>query len=73
MFLHHAKTSTLLRLGLAILALRGLLQYLVDSTGHSTNITDFALGVVFGVGAGLTMLAIWRNGRGPRGQSSCAE
>ena len=67
MFLHHAKTSTLLRLGLAILALRGVLQLLIDRNGHSNNITDFALGVLFGVGAGLLMIVAWRSGRSVRG------
>ena len=52
--------KTLLVLGTAALALRGLLQTLVDRAGRSTDFTDFAFGVLFGVGIGLVMLFVWR-------------
>jgi hypothetical protein len=68
--LNRFKTATLFRLGLAALALRGVLQLLVNRAGHSSDITDFALGMLFGVGAGLLMIVAWRNGRRLRGEST---
>lgn len=68
MLLNRTKTSTLFTIGLAAMAVRGVLQFLLDRTGHSNNITDFALGLMFGVGAGLLLLVAWRNGRRLRGQ-----
>ena len=54
------KNKTLLVLGIAALALRGVLQTLVDRAGRSTDFTDFAFGVLFGVGIGLLILSVWR-------------
>jgi threonine/homoserine efflux transporter RhtA len=72
--LNQLKNVTLLRLGFAALALRAVLQTLLDRTHHTTDTTDFFLGVLFGVGLGLLILYFWRNGRGNRGQtnSSCS-
>ncbi len=64
------KTSTIFRLGLGALALRSVLQLLLDRTGHSNNVTDFALGVLFGLAVGLLMIVAWRNGRRLRGQTA---
>jgi hypothetical protein len=74
-FRHRFKTSTIFRLGLAALALRSVLQLLLDRTGHSNNLTDFALGALFGLAVGLLMIVAWRNGRRLRGQSAgtCAK
>ena len=69
--INRIKTSTLLTLGVTALAVRGVLQLLLDRTGHANNITDFALGVVSGVGFGLLMIVMWR-GRGRRGESDGA-
>ena len=52
--------KTLLILGTAALALRGLLQTLIDRAGRSTDFTDFAFGALFGVGIGLVILFVWR-------------
>jgi len=60
------KNSTLFRLGLAAIALRSVLQMLLDRTHHSTDLTEFVLGVLFGAGIGMLMLFVWRNGRGSR-------
>ena len=57
------KNRALFQLGLAAIALRGVLQMLLDRTHHSTDLTDFALGVLFGVGIGMLILFVWRNGR----------
>lgn len=57
------KNRTLLRLGLAAIALRAVLQALLDRIHHSTDLTDFAFGVLFGAGIGMLMLYVWRNGR----------
>jgi len=69
------KTSTLFTLGVTACALRSVLQLLLVRTGHTNDITDFALGVVFGIGFGLLMIVLWRTGRRLRGESdgSCGE
>jgi hypothetical protein len=54
------KSKTLFVLGVAALALRGVLQTVVDRAGRSTDFTDFAFGVLFGVGIGLLILCLWR-------------
>ena len=54
------KNKTLLVLGLGAIALRSLLQTLVDRAGRSTDFTDFAFGVLFGLGIGLVILFVWR-------------
>ena len=55
------KNKTLLILGTAALALRGTLETFVDRAGRSTDLTDFAFGVLFGVGIGLVILFVWRS------------
>ena len=63
----------LLCTGLWAMAVRSVLQTLLDRSGHSTDGTDFALGVLFGVGLGLIVWAIWRNGRrGGPSTTGCA-
>ena len=59
----------LVALGLVIMALRALLQTHVERSGWSSNSTDFALGVMMGVGIGLTLIGIWRKRREDRGAS----
>lgn len=54
------KNKTLLVLGLGAIALRSLLQTLVDRAGRSTDLTDFAFGLLFGLGIGLVILFVWR-------------
>ena len=74
MLLNRIKTSTLFTLGVTALAIRSVLQLLLDRAGHTNDITDFALGVVFGLGLGLLMIVAWRSGRRLRAQSdgTCA-
>lgn len=67
--LNRIKTSTLFCLGVAAVAFRSVLQLLLDRTGHSNNITDFILGMLFGLGIGLLMIVAWRSGRRLRRQS----
>ena len=57
------KNKTLLALGVAALALRGVLQTVIDRAGRSNDLTDFGLGVLFGVGIGLVILFVWRSRR----------
>ena len=54
------KNKTLFVLGVAALALRGVLQTFVDRAGRSTDFTDFVFGVLFGLGIGLVILFVWR-------------
>lgn len=58
--------KTLISTGLLLLALRNVLQWLVDRGGHATNSSDFLLGALFGVAAALTLTGIWRSRRGSR-------
>ena len=62
--LNNYKTSTLFRLGAAAIALRSVLQYGLDRAALSNDLTDFALGVLFGIGFGFLLLVIWRKRRG---------
>jgi hypothetical protein len=55
----------LIALGLCTLALRAGLQSVVDRLHHENDLTDFALGVVMGVGIGFTLLGVWRMKRSP--------
>ena len=57
------KNKALFQLGLAAIALRSVLQMLLDRTHHSNDFTDFALGVLFGAGLGMLILFLCRNGR----------
>ena len=70
MNLLNLKTSTLFRMGAGAVALRSVLQLLLDRTGHANNVTDFALGVLLGVGIGVLLIVAWRSGRTRRGQST---
>jgi hypothetical protein len=70
MNLRTAKTSTLLRLGLALFALRGVLQILLNHYGVSTNLADFVSGLLLGAGSVFLLTVAWRNGRNRRGEST---
>ena len=50
----------LLIVGSGIIALRSLLQYLLGQNGHSNDRTDFFMGLLFGVGAGMVLVYLWR-------------
>ena len=56
---------TLFVTGATVMAARSALQQFVDRAGRSNDLTDFGLGVLFGVGAGLMMLVAWRMRGGP--------
>jgi hypothetical protein len=58
-------SRTLFVSGATVLAARSVLQLLVDRAGRSNDLTDFGLGVLFGIGAGLMMLVAWRMRGGP--------
>ena len=63
----------LLITGCALMAARAVLQLLLDRMGGPTrDFTDFAMGLLFGVGLGCLMLFAWRLGRGKRGSSTGA-
>ena len=62
--------STLFFFGAAAIALRALLQPLLARGGASSNATDFALGVLLGIGTSFLMMVAWRIGRGRRDPSS---
>lgn len=53
--------------GIALIALRGILQPLIDRSGHSSDTTDFALGLLLGIGLGLLGLFVVRHVRGNAG------
>jgi hypothetical protein len=50
----------LIALGLSLLAIRAALQGLVDRIGPHRDFTDFALGLLFGIGLGVSILGMWR-------------
>lgn len=61
---HRFKPKTVLLSGLWLMALRSALQTWFDRAGHSSDLSDFLLGVLFGIGLGLTLVGMWRNRRG---------
>jgi hypothetical protein len=61
----------LIQIGLAILALGPLLQQLVSRSVYASDLSDFALGVLFGVGLGVTLLGLWHD-RGGGGDPTAA-
>jgi hypothetical protein len=54
----------LIWIGLVILTLHPLLQRLVGHSAYASDLSDFALGVLFGVGVGVALLGLWRDRRG---------
>jgi hypothetical protein len=65
MCLDHVPSSIALRLGLALLALANIVNFVVRK---SYGNVDFLTGLLFGCSFGLLMLALWRN-RGDRAAS----
>jgi len=60
MNMNNVKPRVLLVIGLFAIALRTLLQTMVDRAHRTTGMTDFLLGIVLGIGIGLIGIAIWR-------------
>ncbi|MEA2491957.1 MAG: hypothetical protein QOH21_3749 [Acidobacteriota bacterium] len=60
---HRFTTTTLYLLGLSFVIAGNVLQRLIDRAGRSTDLTDFALGVLFGIGIGMLLLVLWRGRR----------
>ena len=58
------RENRLMCFGLAAMALRSVLQTILDRNGLSNDVTDFCLGMLMGVGMGTTLLFIWRKGSG---------
>ena len=57
------KTQALIFFGTLLLAIRATLQHYLDRAGRTTDLSDFALGIVMGIGIGLMALAVWRISR----------
>jgi uncharacterized membrane protein YidH (DUF202 family) len=56
-------SKILVLLGFLIMALGTFLRQLAVRGGHATNLSDFRLGVLAGIGLGLILLGIWRSRR----------
>lgn len=69
---NNIKDRNLLIFGLALMADRMLMQAWFDRTHRSNDLTDFALGLIFGIGLGMVILFVWRNGRRGHGPSAGA-
>jgi hypothetical protein len=54
---------TLVVLGLCLIAGGNVFRLVLDRAGRGTDLTDFALGVLFGIGVGILLLVVWRTGR----------
>jgi hypothetical protein len=65
MCVHHVKSSIALRLGLALLAVANIVNFVVRKNHGDV---DFVTGLLFGSAFGLLMLAMWRD-RGDRSAS----
>jgi hypothetical protein len=60
MCIQNVKSSLLLRLGLAALAIANIVNYVVR---RAHGEVDFLTGLLFGLSFGLLMLAMWRDRR----------
>jgi hypothetical protein len=58
--MNNIKPRVLFVAGLFVMAIHSLLRTLIDRAHHTTDSTDFALGILMGIGIGLVCLAIWR-------------
>lgn len=61
--MHSLGSKTLVLLGMIVMALSTVLRQLAVRGGHATDLSDFSLGLIAGIGLGLTLLGIWRNRR----------
>ena len=62
------KDTRLFLAGAGLCALRSIIQPILDRTHRSTDATDFAMGLLLGVGLGLLILFVWKLGKRNRGQ-----
>ena len=58
-------TRTLFFLGTATLAIATSVRAVTDRAGHASDTTDFTVGMLFGIGI-VMMLVAWRSGRKQR-------
>ena len=63
--LSQLRTRILFFLGTATLAIANSVRAVTDRAGHASNTTDFTVGVLFGIGI-VMMLVAWRSGRKQR-------
>ena len=61
--LNRLKPRVLIIIGICVMAIRAILQMVADRLQHHHDLTDFALGLLMGVGIGLTLLGMWRSKR----------
>jgi hypothetical protein len=64
--------SKLFVFGTALIALRSVVQMYLDRAHRSTDATDFATGLLMGVGIGMLCLFVWRLKRGGPDESKGA-
>jgi hypothetical protein len=60
---HRFSSPTLIVLGLCLIAAGNVFRLVLVRTGRATDLTDFALGVLFGIGLGILLLVLWRTRR----------
>lgn len=72
LFRKNLDNRLLLIVGIAFIALRSVLQLMIDRGGHSNDVTDFAMGLLLGVGIGTLSLFVWRFSRDERHNSKDA-
>jgi pimeloyl-ACP methyl ester carboxylesterase len=73
MILHKNRAAgKLVLLGILALSLSVALFLLVGRNGHTSDLTDFGVGVLFGVAIGLLIVALIRSRSGGTGQSAAA-
>lgn len=61
--MHSLGSKILVLLGLIVMTLGIFLRQLAVRGGQATDVSDFRLGVVIGIGLALALLGIWRNRR----------
>lgn len=64
MLLAQRNPNRLVQIGAFMVAVWPVLHRLVSRSGYASDLSDFALGALFGVGLGVTLLGLWQHRQG---------
>ena len=64
MLLAQRNPNRLFLIGVFMVAVWPVLNRLVSRSGYASDLSDFALGALFGIGLGVTLLGLWQHRRG---------
>ena len=64
MLLARTSPKRLFHVGVFMVALWPALYRLVSRSGYASDLSDFTLGALFGIGLGVTLLGLWKHRQG---------